>query len=135
MKPTQIETLQAAIRKAIEAVPADCRDGNIDTQAAVTAAERAVNQFFKKGETEMNTKPKPKPKPRIVRLYTIPRLATGAVLPPPGLKFFVEQENEMLIHLDNRVKGEFHCAVTLLKIPNGRLANAVGQEFEMEEEV
>jgi hypothetical protein len=68
-----------------------------------------------------------KDKKRIVHIRAVPAVKGTLV----ALKFFVESESNNAIVLDNHVRGEFHCSVTLVKLPSGRLANAVGQEFEI----
>jgi hypothetical protein len=49
-----------------------------------------------------------------------------------GLRYFVTRESDAAIELDNRSPvAELRQRVTLVKMPNGRLANSAGQEFDI----
>lgn len=49
-----------------------------------------------------------------------------------GIRYFVIEESNAVIMLDNLAsKPRFRSRTTLSKLPNGRLANAAGQEFEI----
>lgn len=50
------------------------------------------------------------------------------------LTFYVEHESDAAVHINNRVMGDLHTETTLVKLPNGNLANSAGQEFEIREE-
>lgn len=49
-----------------------------------------------------------------------------------GIRYYVVQESDAAIHLDNRARDRrFASTVTLAKLPNGHFANSAGQEFEI----
>jgi len=79
---------------------------------------------------------RPAPALREIRIRTLtpnaPEPNTGN-----GLRFFVVQESASVIELDNRATDpRFRISgLFLSKLPNGRLANSAGQEFEIVPEV
>jgi len=49
-----------------------------------------------------------------------------------GIRYFVTQENDAVMHIDNRASDRrFRSQAILSKLRNGHLANSAGQEFEI----
>jgi hypothetical protein len=68
---------------------------------------------------------------KIIRIRTV---TPNAPVPNTGqgLRYYVTAESDAAIHLDNCAPdSRFRARFTLSKMPNGRLENSAGQQFEI----